>query len=55
MGRYLGRITTKAMIVMASSAEQTKAIVTARLWALAHLFPIHPALDVRAPNIVQLL
>ena len=41
------------MIVMASSAAQTKAIVTARLWALAHLFPIHPALDVRAPNIVQ--
>jgi hypothetical protein len=43
----------KVMIVMASSAAQTKAIVTARLWALARLFLIRRALDVRVPNIVQ--
>jgi hypothetical protein len=52
-GRYPGKTTTKAMIVMASSAAQTKAIVAARLWALARLFPIRRALDVRVPNIVQ--
>jgi hypothetical protein len=41
------------MIVIASSAAQTKATVTARLWALARLFPIRRALAVRVPNIVQ--
>src|SRR5258708_31761913 len=53
VGRYPGKTTTKAMIVMASSAAQTKAIVTARLSALARLFPIRRALNVRVPNIVQ--